>query len=146
MEERLLAFLLRAKRNTYAAKAAESVPSRPQSHDLVYTEEPYLYLDTYLGGERFSGEEAVWQSGTPVWAMNYSGRVLGKQFNGDFLKHALLLVPGERPYRGPEFYQEGDLSYSCRVSGTPDWFQGYEAIHFLEALVYECHFHGGSVI
>jgi len=146
MEEQLLEFLLRAKRNTYAAKAAESAPSRLCSHDLVYAEEPYLYLDTYLGGERFSGEEAVWYDGAPVWAMNYSGRVLDSRFDGDFLKHALLLVPKERPFRGPETYQEGNLSYVCRVTGSPDWYQGYEEIRFGDALVYECFFHGGSVI
>lgn len=146
MEDRLLDFLLRAKRSTYAAKAAECAPSRPNSHDLIYTEEPYLYLDTYLGGERFSGEEAVWLDGKPVWAMNYSGRVLDGRFNGDFLKHALLLVPAERPYRGPENYQEGNLSYVCRVTGSFDWYQGYEEIRFENALVYECFFHGGSVL
>ena len=146
MEDRLLDFLLRAKQNTYAAKAAESAPSRPNSHDLSYAEGDYLYLDTYLGGERFSGEEAVWLEGKPVWAMNYSGRVLDGRFNGDFLKHALLLVPSERPYRGPESYQEGDLSYACRVTGSPDWYQGYEEIRFGDALVYECFFHGGSVL
>ncbi len=54
MEDRLLDFLLRAKRSTYAAKAAECTPSRPNSHDLSYAEGDYLYLDTYLGGERFS--------------------------------------------------------------------------------------------
>ena len=146
MEDRLLDFLLRAKHNTYAAKAGESASSRPNSHDLIYTEEPYLYLDTYLGGERFSGEEAVWFDGKPVWAMNYSGRVLGKQFSGDFLKQALLLVPAERPYRGPEHYREGSLSYTCQVNGDPDWYQGYEEIRFEDALVYECYFHGGIVI
>ena len=146
MEDRLLDFLLRAKRSTYAAKAAECTPSRPNSHDLSYAEGDYLYLDTYLGGERFSGEEAVWFNGTPTWAMNYSGRVLDGRFNGDFLKHALLLVPAERPYRGPEAYQEGNLSYACHVTGSPDWYQGYEEIRFEDALVYECFFHGGSVL
>ena len=146
MEDRLLEFLLRAKQNTYAAKAAESEPSRPLSHDLIYTEDPYLYLDTYLGGQRFSGEEAVWANGAPVWAMNYSGRVLDSRFDGDFLKHALLLGSKERPYRGPESYKEGKLSYACRVSGTPNWYQGYEEIRFGTILVYECHFHGGLVL
>ena len=145
MEDRIVDFLLRAKRGTYAAKAREVDPSRPNSHDLRYREENLLYIDTYLGGERFSGEEAVWIDSVPVWAMNYSGRVLDGRFNGDFLKRALLLVPAEAPYRGPEQYREGDLSYSCSSSGTPEWFQGYEQISFGSLPVYECFFHGGSV-
>jgi hypothetical protein len=60
MDSTLLAFLLRAKQATYAAgdEAAWVEPSRPQSHDLAYTEGPYHYLDTYLGGFSFAGEEA----------------------------------------------------------------------------------------
>lgn len=146
MDPHILSFLLRAKRSTYAAHGAETAPSRPNSHDLIHREGEWFYLDTYLGGERFSGEEAVWISDRPVWAMNYSGRVLGTGFDGDFLKQALLLVPSERPYRGPEFYRDGALSYTCHVSGAPDWFQGYEQIRLEDVLVYECFFHGGSVI
>lgn len=89
-EAEFRAFLVRAKRATYAGKGPERAASRPQSHDLYYAEGAYAYLDTYLGGERFSGEEAVWKDGTPVWAMNYSGRVTGAGFSGDFLKEALL--------------------------------------------------------
>lgn len=146
MDDRLIDFILRAKKSTYAAKSAEIDPSRPNSHDLGYQYEPLLYIDSYLGGERFSGEEAVWNDNTPVWAMNYSGRVLDSRFSGDFLKRALLLVPAEAPYRGPDFYQEGDLAYACYVFGTPDWFQGHEEILFCETRVYECFFHGGSVL
>lgn len=53
-------FLLKAKRNTYAGSAKETSPSRLASHDFRYQEKDYLYYDSYLGGERFSGEEAVW--------------------------------------------------------------------------------------
>lgn len=33
-----------------------------------------MYYDTYLGGEKFAGEEALWISGNPYWSMNYVGR------------------------------------------------------------------------
>ena len=45
-----------------------------------------MYYDTYLGGEKFSGEEALWIADNPYWSMNYIGRVTGENFNGDFLK------------------------------------------------------------
>ena len=66
METRVLDFLLRAKTCTYAAHGAETLPSRPNSHDLRYAEGDLLYIDTYLGGVRFAGEEAVWKDGVPV--------------------------------------------------------------------------------
>jgi Predicted transcriptional regulators len=138
-------FLLKAKKHCYPAKAAECSPSRLASHDIQFQEDDYLYLDTYLGGECFAGEEAVWEKELPKWSMNYSGRILNEGFSGDFLKEALLLVPKEMPYRGPGFYQNGDYSYHCKVDGDFEWYQGYEEIYYGRNKVYECYFHGGVI-
>lgn len=140
-----IGFLIRAKKATYAGKGAESVPSRPASHDLVYEEDELKYIDSYLGGKRFSGEEAVWEHGAPVWAMNYSGRVTGGPFSGDFLKEALLRVPKEAPYRGPARFNDGNYTYLCKPEGTLEWFQGREEIRFGGKTIYELYFHGGRV-
>lgn len=146
MKQDMIEFLCKAKKNTYAAKGAETIPSRPNSHDLQYEEGNYKYIDTYLGGKNFIGEEAVWEDNQPIWAMNYSGRVIGDEFSGDFLKEALFLVPTEYPYRGPLIYRNEEFTYHCIVSGDPDWYQGYEEIFFMDKKVYECYFHGGKVI
>ena len=145
MNRDLISFLIRAKRATYAGKGAESAPSRPQSHDLRYAEGDLLYIDTYLGGNRFAGEEALWIAGKPFWSMNYAGRVLGENFSGDFLKAALLHVPEDMPFRGPALYTEGEYAYRCQVDGSFGWFQGKETIEFREQLIYECIFHGGLI-
>jgi hypothetical protein len=139
-------FLLRAKRSTYAAGGEESDSSRPLSHDLRYEEEDgWLYIDSYLGGERFVGEEAVWKDGAPIWAMNYSGRVIGKGFDGAFLKEALLRVSENTPYRGPIEYQDGPLLYCNTSAGAPDWFFGREEIFRSGVSIYECIYHGGVI-
>lgn len=145
METRILDFLLRAKTSTYAAHAAETSPSRPNSHDLRYAEGDLLYIDTYLGGVRFAGEEAVWKDGVPVWTMNYCGRVIGQGFDGDFLKNALMLVPRERPFRGPEEYNEGAMQYQNHSEGTIDWYQGFEVISLGGTRIYECFYHSGEI-
>lgn len=145
MRKEQVEFLLRAKKKTYAGKGAEAAASRPNSHDFVYEENGLKYIDTYLGGFFFTGEEAMWLNGAPFWAMNYSGRVLSDEFNGDFLKLALLNVPEEKPYRGPECFKEGEYTYSCKADGSPEWFQGYEEIRYRGQRVYECFFHGGKV-
>lgn len=144
--QEFISFLIRAKIKTYAGKGAESTSSRPCSHDLQYSEGEYLYIDSYLGGKCFAGEEAVWHNGIPVWSMNYAGKVTDESFSGDFLKEALKRVPSEKPYRGPEHYEEGPWSYRCRSEGTPEWFQGYESICFRGKLIYECFFHGSAII
>ncbi|MFP4015871.1 MAG: DUF5680 domain-containing protein [Halanaerobiales bacterium] len=145
-KSKIIKFLIKAKQETYAGKGPEEGPSRPESHDLKYSEANLLYIDTYLGGERFAGEEALWEDGKPFWAMNYYGRVIGKKFKGDFLKEALFNVPEDMPYRGPEKYHNGDYLYSCNVEGDFECFRGYEEIYYKEKKVYKCWFHGGEII
>lgn len=56
----VIEFLINAKKNTYAGNnSIEQISTRPKSHDLKYEDGNYKYIDTYLGGERFIGEEAV---------------------------------------------------------------------------------------
>ena len=143
--DRLAEFLIEAKRNTYAGEVNQCASSRPNSHDYSYEVEDYRYIDTYLGGECFSGEEAVWVKDSPVFSMNYVGRVLGDTFSGSFLKEALKAVTKENPFRGPAFYQSGEYLYQSKVNGDLDWFQGYEEIYDKEIKVYECFYHGGQV-
>lgn len=145
MDTHLIDFLIRAKKKTYAGKGAETASSRIKSHDLIYREKDLMYYDTYLGAERFAGQEALWISDNPYWAMNYIGRVTGEHFSGDFLKEALLNVPFEKPFRGPETYINGDYEYKCSVDGDFNWFQGKETISFKGGEIYECRFHGGLV-
>lgn len=145
VNEEIIEFLCRAKKKTYAGKGPECKPSRPNSHDLEYVEGNLKYIDTYLGGEQFGGEEALWKDDVPFWAMNYMGRVLDERFSGNFLKEVLSLVPKENPYRGPVIHQDGHYKYHCVVNGKFDWFQGYEEIYYEEIKVYECFFHGGII-
>ena len=145
MDKKTIAFLIRAKQATYAGKGAETASSRVKSHDLAYREGEYMYYDTYLGGEKFAGEEALWVADIPYWSMNYAGRVTGGCFSGYFLKEALLHVPEDEPYRGPREYTNGDYSYHCETEGSFDWFQGRESIDYQGKQIYECYFHGGLI-
>lgn len=143
--EREIDFLCRAKKSSYAGKGAETASSRPNSHDLQYVENNLKYIDTYLGGEKFAGEEAVWCDDSPFWSMNYIGRIISDSFSVNFLRECLLLAPKEYPYRGPMAYQNGDYKYHCIVNGEFDWFNGYEEIFCNDIKVYECLFHGGCI-
>lgn len=141
--DELIEFRLTASANTYAACMNETDSTRPDSHDFRYEQGDYVYHDTYVGAEQFAGEEAIWKAGRAVYAMNYIGRVISDQFNGNFLKEALRKADRNMPYRGPEHYQSGEFLYKSKVSGDFSWFQGYEEIYCLNEKVYECYFHGG---
>ncbi len=145
MERRIIDFLCKAKMAAYAGKGSEVSASRPNSHDLHYEEGNLKYIDTYLGGEQFAGEEALWMDNVPFWSMNYTGRVIGEGFSGDFLKEALLLVPEEYPFRGPFAYENGEYRYQCHVNGDLEWFNGQEEILRNNEIIYECIFHGGRI-
>lgn len=143
--ESVVSFLCTAKKNTYAAHGAEAESSRLNSHDLVYEEGIFSYLDSYFGGEKFLGEEVLYLNKTPFWAMNYSGRVIDGNFSGDFLKECLLAVKPDKPFRGPNLHLNGNFTYHCNVRGDFDWFRGEEEIFFQTIKVYECVFHGGTI-
>lgn len=143
-------FLLRAKKSTYAAgdNAAAAASSRPQSHDLAFKDGDFTYIDTYLGGFAFIGEEAVWKDGKALWGMNYYGTMTSASIPegfGDFLQLALRHVPAEAPYRGPADFAEGRYSYTCRWEGSPSLFRGEETIALDGQVVYQLYFHGGVV-
>ena len=139
----LIDFRLEANVNTYAAYMNETESTRLDSHDFAYSNGSYTYHDTYVGGEKFAGEEAIWHNGKIRYAMNYLGRVIDERFSGDFLKEALRKADRNMPYRGPEYYQSGEYTYKCNVTGDISWFQGFEEIYCNTVKVYECYFHGG---
>jgi hypothetical protein len=66
MLKEMVIFLCIAKKKTYAAQGQEIRSSRMGSHDLMYEDGEKTYLDTYLGSERFTGEEAVWIHKQPL--------------------------------------------------------------------------------
>ena len=67
MDKNIIAFLIKAKQATYAGKGAETTSSREKSHDLIFEDGDLMYYDTYLGGSKFAGEEALWISDKPYW-------------------------------------------------------------------------------
>lgn len=141
--DEIIDFRLEANVNTYAAFMNEAASTRLDSHDYRYEKGAYVYHDTYVGGEQFAGEEAIWKNGKAVYAMNYLGRVLDDKFSGNFLKEALRKANHTMPYRGPEYFESGEFLYKSKVSGDFNWFQGYEEIYCVNEKVYECYFHGG---
>lgn len=139
----LIDFRLEANRKTYAGYDNEIEASRPSAHDYRYDKGDYTYIDTYVGGEIFAGEEAVFKNGQALYSMNYCGRVIDQRFSGDFLKEALRAAAPDLPYRGPAKYTNGDYTYTAKVNGDISWFQGFEEIFCGGVKVYECYFHGG---
>ena len=152
--EELVAFLLRAKVNTYAKQGDDATvksPLLPGTHQLEYSEGPFLYRDIYTGNALFAGQEIVYYSGKPVWTMSYAGYIPASVAKDDvdalvrLLHKALMRVPAKFPYRGPLHLQDGVYDYSNRPEGRLDSFFGRETIVRGDAALYELRYGGGLV-
>jgi hypothetical protein len=147
-ENAFVEFLIRAKKHTYAGDGGLSAPSRPGSKDLIFEQDDYLYIDTYLGSMDFIGEEVVWHKQNPIWGMNYYGFMLIDDVPEGFshcLKAALQNIPPEAPYRGPAHFEDGPFEYRCAWEGGLEQFSGTEAILMNDKAIYRLTFHGGRV-
>ncbi|MBX5451374.1 DUF5680 domain-containing protein [Thermogemmatispora sp.] len=155
-QEDFLAFLLEAKRHTYAAlgDAASVRPLLPGSRQLEWHVGNWDYRDIYFGMVFFVGQEVVSWQGQPVWSMAYAGGVTAEWAHQEdqvsriyaFLRQALHRGSRELPFRGPASWKEQDLCYVNRVEGNLEVFQGVEEIVAAGTLVYRLHYCGGFLL
>ena len=143
-------FLLKAKQKTYATGGEGTEENLEDgTRELSYREGSFFYRDRYFGFNPFIGEEVVWENGKAVWAMNYYGMVTDESVPvGDvyrFLQNAMQRVQAERPFRGPDQYEDGDFVYKDASEGNLSQFSGEEVIFFQKKQVYVLRYHGGKV-
>lgn len=84
-------FIVQAKAATYVGNGNKTISCRIGSHDLKFQKGPFSYLDSYFGGTDFIGQEVVYYEETPVWAMNYYGRIVYPSYITAATSHASLL-------------------------------------------------------
>jgi Domain of unknown function (DUF5680) len=156
---RLAAFLVTAKRRTYAGlddDATVAAPILRGSKQLEYSEPNLSYRDIYFGMAFFVGQETVQETVTAgervIWSMSYAGGVSSDI--GDpgsflaiyaFLRQALLAIPEDRPFRGPPQFEQGDLRYENISEGDISCFHGTERIYQAGLQVYGLRYSGGTI-
>jgi hypothetical protein len=150
---RLAAFLVAAKRRTYAGlddDATVAAPILPGSKQLEYREPDLSYRDIYFGMSFFVGQETVTANERVIWSMSYSGGVSPDITDRGryraiyaFLRQALLGVGEARPFRGPAQFEQGDFRYTNSSEGDISEFHGTEHIDHGATRVYELRYSGG---
>lgn len=151
--EELTAFIVRAKAATYVGSGKEARSSRPGAHEIPYNEGRFEYLDSYVGGSNFLGQEIVTYDGNIVWAMNYHGYLLRPDLItaaevGAIIKASLSVLYAEGRFLGGfEHAVDGDVHsvYSDANTGDVSRFTGTERIDRDGEQVYELVYHGGLV-
>ena len=148
---KLSIFIRNAKQNTYSSDGeSEEIILDDCSKELNYKEGNLNYRDRYFGFNPFSGEEIVWKNDKAIWSMNYYGLITAsiipvKEVYG-FLKKTLQKVNKDNPFRGPEYFKEGDIEYSNKTEGNIKKFIGVETISYKGKKIYHLHYHGGTII
>ncbi len=147
--ERLRRFLVKAKRNTYAS-GNNTVKLDDGSEEFVYENGIYKYRDRYFGNDPFIGQEVVFENQVPIWGMNYVGGISDPNVDSgrlyEFLRQALKRVNEQEPFRGPDWYDNGEFTYWNSVIGQEsNFFIGRENISLGFREIYECIYHGGLI-
>ena len=149
----LVAFLLRAKRATYAAQGDDATvtPLLAGSRQLEYREGELFYRDVYFGLVAFAGLETVYRADVARWSMAYAGGVLAGASDTQmrqvyaFLRNALNRGTAEAPFRGPARHESFGYEYVNEWRGSIDEFSGAELIRRDGTVVYQLTYAGGRV-
>jgi len=152
---RLSAFLVEAKRRTYAGLDDDATVSArifPGSKQLEYREHDLSYRDIYFGMTYFVGQEVVEADERVIWSMSYAGGLSpGITDRGEalaiyaFLRKGLLGIQADRPFRGPPLFEEGHFRYLNAPKGDIFEFRGEEQIYRSGTPVYGLQYGGGII-
>ena len=148
--DQLEAFIVRAKARTYVGGGAFRQSCRAGSRDVGFDDGDWSYLDSYFGGADFIGQEVVWHTAVPVWAMNYYGRILDDAridaaTAGSIVKQALSALYREGRFLAGFDWTGPTGTYVDRSEGTYKSFTGVEKIRIAGAEVYRLDYAGGLI-
>ena len=142
-------FLVKANQAGYASNESVIADAADGSHTIVFESGGWRFEDNFFGGEPYGGREVIAVDGHVEWMMLYYGWIAPTDLSNNdvykFLRHALMRVPGDKPYRGPDSYVEGALEYRNRVGGELRNFDGVETILQSGNEIYRARYFGGLV-
>lgn len=150
--QQLSQFLIKAKINTYAASGEGGEKIIPDGgKEFEFEEKELKYRDRYFGFDPFIGEEIVLEKGKIIWGMNYYGKVISEKIISakqiyQFLQEALKKVAEDKPFRGPNNFEQGSFEYFDKTEGALENFQGEETVFYKKQLVYQLKYHGGLIM
>jgi len=147
---KLLNFLVNARVKTYAGGGGKVPPAFPESTQMEYKEDGWLYRDLYnLGNSIFMGLETVYFENKPVWSMCYYGNFKGmteKEID-KILRKALIENKDTTRLWHKVQWKKGDFLYTCvpDFPGSIDEMAGLEEIYKGKKKVYFFYYAGGLI-
>ncbi|MFA5872236.1 MAG: DUF5680 domain-containing protein [Parcubacteria group bacterium] len=142
-------FLVESNKAGYAGGEEKKwINEKDGSTTIPFEKAQWKMQDNYFGGEPYGGRTVVFFEEKPVWMMVYYGLVVEsvkpKSIYG-VLKNALMRMPEDYPFRGPEKYEEGEFIYENSWDGEVDNSSGEEKISQVGEMVYKASYIGGLI-
>ena len=148
-KKKLLKFIAKAHRNTYAAPKEIrqlhrcQVPILEGHKDYKFSDGDFSYHDSYTGSVWAPGREVVFFQSKPIWCMAYQGKD-NSNYSAEFydtqgfpfLKKALMNFEDSMPFRGPKQFIENDFKYTFKMKGDYDYFTAQEKIFYKGEVIF----------
>lgn len=150
-QKELCEFLVKAKKATYASgDSAKKTIEADKSTTIIFEDGNWKYHDNYFGGEPYGGREVVFFQNLPIYLMVYYGWVVEGVLDVNSvyktLQGALSLIPEDKPFRGPEKFNQDGIKYTNIFEGEIDNFFGEENITSKDGKeIYKAKYIGGLV-
>lgn len=143
-------FIFNSNKTTgYASEEKKKwIKETDKSTTIPYKKGDWKMHDNFFGGEPYGGRIIISHKNKPVWIMIYYGWV-NKNTKTDpvykFLRHVLLKMPENYPFRGPKKYEEESFVYENEWKGSLEKYSGEEKIIQNKKIIYKANYLGGLV-
>ena len=151
-KEEIAKILFNGRRKTNAKAGGQVSPGVDGTEQTEYTEGDWLYRDIYFNGEKsFSGIDAVYYQGQPVWASSYFGKFQGitEEELDKILRQTIIDHPMTNAWQEIKRQKYNDYEYENipdSESQSIDEVSGTEQILKDGKEVYVLHYSGGMLI
>lgn len=116
----------------HAFSAAEIKKEPNGAKIMSFANGPWKMVDTFYGGEPYSGCLAIEYEQRVIWTQVYYGQVYDTGLSVhkvyDFLRLALREPSVDKPFRGPDSFIRENLEYRNAAEGNFEVYSGKEAI------------------
>ncbi len=148
-KDALRQFLIDSNKAGYAGGDEKKWIKEPDgSTTIPFEKGEWRSHDNFFGGEPYSGRVVVFHKDKPFWMMVYYGWVVeGIDTNLVYrvLRNALMQMPEDAPFRGPQEYKENEFTYTNTWTGKIERYLGEEQIIQGDKLIYKANYMGGLV-
>jgi hypothetical protein len=151
-KEKIANILFKGRSQTNAKAGGQVIPAINGTEQTEYAEGDWLYRDIYFNGKNsFSGIDAVYFQGKPVWASSYFGKFkeINEEKLDEILRRVIIDHPITNAWQKVELQKYDDYEYENIPDSedkTIDEVSGVEQILKDGKEIYTLYYAGGILV